>query len=63
MSGRIRVNVKFGETKVLVPCGDGSISVKEMIDKAIDKFRKLKKLVSAWMKEVAYSRPLQNNST
>ena len=46
MAGRVRINVKFGETKVLVPCGDGSITVNEMIEKAIDRFKKAKKLVS-----------------
>ena len=46
MSGRIRINVKFGDTKVLVPVGEGNITVEELISKAIDKFRKVKKLVS-----------------
>lgn len=46
MSSRMRINVKFGETKVLVPVGEGNITVEELISKAIDKFRKVKKLVS-----------------
>ena len=46
MSGRIRINVKFGDTKVLVPVGEGNITVEELITKAIEKFRKVKKLVS-----------------
>lgn len=47
MSSRMRINVKFGETKVLVPVGEGNITVEELISKAIEKFRKVKKLVSA----------------
>lgn len=43
---RIRINVKFGETKVLVPVGEGDITVDELIVKAIEKYRKAKKLVS-----------------
>lgn len=42
---RIRVNAKFGDTKLLVPCGEGDITVEELIEKAIGRFRKHKKLV------------------
>lgn len=38
--------MKFGDTKVLVPVGEGNITVEELISKAIEKFRKVKKLVS-----------------
>lgn len=46
MANRVRVNVKFGDAKVLVPCGDGAIPVSELIDKAVGRFKRLKKLVS-----------------
>ena len=46
MSARIRINVKFGDTKVLVPVGEGNITVEELIAKAIEKYRKFMKLVS-----------------
>lgn len=46
MANKIRIHVKFGETKVLVPCGDGGIPISEMVDKAIGKYKKAQKLVS-----------------
>lgn len=47
MANKIRIHVKFGETKVLVPCGDGGITISDMVDKAIGKYKKAQKLVSA----------------
>ena len=46
MASKLRIHVKFGDTKVLVPCGDGSIPISEMVEKAIGKYKKAKKLVS-----------------
>ena len=37
----MRVQVLFGKTSVLVPCGDGKLPVKELVDKAIVRFRKV----------------------
>ena len=45
MANRVRINVKFGDTKLLVPCGDGSIAVNELINKAVGRFKKHRKLV------------------
>ena len=42
---RLRISVKFGETKLLVPCGDGAITVDELIEKAIGRYKKHKKMV------------------
>ncbi len=30
----------FGETSILVPCGDGKLSVAELVEKGIGKFKK-----------------------
>ncbi len=46
MANKLRIHVKFGGTKVLVPCGDGSILISDMVDKAIGKYKKANKLVS-----------------
>lgn len=47
---RLRISVKFGETKLLVPCGDGAITVDELIEKAIGRYKKHKKMVrNEWM--------------
>lgn len=37
----MRIQVLFSETSVLVPCGDGQISVRELVDKAIVRFKKV----------------------
>ena len=43
---RIRINVSFGETKVLVGCGEGNLTVDELVSQAIVKFKKRMKMVS-----------------
>ena len=42
---RLRISVNFGETKLLVPCGDGSITIEDLIVKAIERYKKNKKMV------------------
>ena len=42
----MRIQVLFGETQVLVPCGDGKITVGELIEKAITRYRKVTNKVS-----------------
>lgn len=37
----MRIQVLFNETSVLVPCGDGRLTVKELVDKAIVRFKKV----------------------
>ena len=46
---RIRINVSFGETKVLVGCGEGNLTVDELVSQAIVKFKKRMKMVSIYM--------------
>ena len=36
----MKVTVCFGRVKVLVPCGDGSLLVREVIEKAITRYKK-----------------------
>lgn len=45
---RIRINVSFGDTKVLVGCGEGSLTVDELINQGIVKFKKRMKMVSVY---------------
>ena len=40
----MRIQVLFNETSVLVPCGAGTISVKELVDKAIVRYKKVLKV-------------------
>lgn len=42
----MRIQVLFDETSVLVPCGDGKLTVKELVDKAIVRFKKVLNKVS-----------------
>lgn len=42
----MRIQVLFNETSVLVPCGDGNLTVKELVDKAIVRFKKVLTKVS-----------------
>ena len=37
----MRIQVLFNETSVLVPCGDGRLTVKELVDKAIVRYKKV----------------------
>ena len=37
----MRIQVLFNETSVLVPCGDGALTVKELVDKAIVRYKKV----------------------
>ena len=37
----IRIHMVFGETSILVPCGDGKLSVAELVEKGVRKFKKL----------------------
>lgn len=36
----MKVTVCFGETRVVVPCGQGEFLVSELIDRAITRYRK-----------------------
>ena len=45
-ANEMRIQVLFGETQVLVPCGDGKITVGELIEKAITRYRKVTNKVS-----------------
>ena len=36
----MKVTVCFGRVKVLVPCGDGDLLVREVIEKAITRYKK-----------------------
>lgn len=36
----MKVTVSFGDTKVVVPCGDGNMPVRDLIDKAMHRYRK-----------------------
>ena len=42
----MKVTVCFGNTSVIVPCGDGKLLISELIDKAIFRFKKAKGRVS-----------------
>ncbi len=37
----MKVTVSFNDVKVIVPCGTGDITVRDLIDKAISKYKKL----------------------
>ena len=37
----MRIQVLFNSTSVLVPCGDGKLSVRELVEKAIDRYKKV----------------------
>ena len=38
---KMRIQVVFNNTPILVPCGDGKLTVGELIQKAIVRFKKL----------------------
>ena len=42
----MRIQVVFNSTPILVPCGDGKLTVGELIQKAIVRFKKLGNKVS-----------------
>lgn len=42
----MKVTVCFDKVKVLVPCGDGDILVRELIEKAITRYKKAQGKVS-----------------
>ena len=44
----MRIQVIFNSTPVLVPCGDGHLTVGELIQKAIVRFKKVVNKVSAF---------------
>ncbi len=50
----MRIQVLFNETPVLVPCGDGKLTVKELVDKAVVRFKKVLNKVS-WIGGIAVS--------
>ena len=37
----MRIQVIFGETSLLVPCGDGKLTVGELIEKSVTRFKKV----------------------
>lgn len=37
---KLKVTVAFGTTRVVVPCGDGHVSVRDLIEAAIVRYRK-----------------------
>ena len=47
----MRIQVQFGETQVLVPCGDGKITISELVEKAIVRYRKVTNRVSIQLVE------------
>lgn len=44
----MRIQVFFDSTPILVPCGDGNLTVGELIQKAILRFKKVVDKVSRW---------------
>ena len=48
----MRIQVVFKTTPILVPCGAGNLMVKELIDKAIVRFKKLGNMVGGppWLR-------------
>lgn len=53
----MRIQVLFNGTPVVVPCGDGKILVRELIEKAVQRYKKLPNKVSlrapyAWVELV-----------
>lgn len=36
----MRVHMVFGDTSILVPCGDGKLTVAELVEKGVVKFKK-----------------------
>lgn len=36
----MKLTVSFGGTKVVVPCGDGGMSVRDLIEKALHRYKK-----------------------
>lgn len=45
----MRIQVVFNSTPILVPCGDGNLTVGELIQKAILRFKKVTEKVSDWL--------------
>ena len=52
----MRIQVVFNNTPILVPCGDGKLTVGELIQKAIVRFKKLGNKVrwSGWVVGESY---------
>ena len=44
----MKVTVCFGDTSVVVPCGDGELLVSKLIEKAIVRFKKARGRVSTY---------------
>ena len=42
----MRIQMQFEGTQVLVPCGDGTITIKELVEKAIVRYKKVTGRVS-----------------
>jgi len=42
----MRIQVLFNETSVLVPCGAGKLTVRELVDKAIIRYKQVPNKVS-----------------
>lgn len=36
----MKVTVCFGPVKIIVPCGDGALTVQDLIEKSIQRYRK-----------------------
>ena len=45
----MKVTVCFGETSVVVPCGDGNLLVSQLIEKAIVRYKKARGRVSMFL--------------
>ena len=47
----MRIQVLFNDTSVLVPCGDGQLTVRELVDKAIVRYKKVLSKVKLFFAE------------
>lgn len=45
----MKVTVRFGKIRVIVPCGDGEMSVRDLIDAAVVRYRKATNKVSVFV--------------
>ena len=43
----MKVLVNFGDVRCIVPVGDGNVTVRDVIDKAVDRYKKAVNTVSA----------------
>ena len=51
----MKVTVCFGKTKVVVPCGEGNLFVRELVDKAVQRYRSvLGKVSDTYIEELYY---------